>query len=292
MATSGTSCSRPKSWPSCGSGCCADDLPDAIPLRSPIAGMRRTKTGEGARVSGRLCGKTCFVTGGAQGIGRAIASALSAEGARVIAADLRFEQEGEDDGIERRILDVTDEAAVARLSSEHRDVSVLINCVGYVASGALLDCTPAEFDRSMSINVRSMMLTARAFLPGMLDRGDGSIVNIASVVSSVRAAPDRFAYATSKAAVIGLTMSIARDYIARGIRCNCVSPGTVETPSLQERWAASGDMLAARSAFVARQPMGRLGDPSEIAAIAVLLASDEAKFMTGSNIVIDGGMSL
>lgn len=241
---------------------------------------------------GRLKSKTCLVTGAGQGIGLAIAEAFALEGANIIAADLRFTSGGEHPAIQRRELDVTDEAAVVAAAAEQRDVSVLVNCVGYVAAGALLDCTSAEFDRSIALNVRSMMLTCRAFLPAMLERRGGAIINIASVVSSVMAAPDRFAYATSKAAVIGLTMAIARDYIDQGIRCNAISPGTVESPSLHDRWRATGDVDAARAAFVARQPMGRLGGPEEIAAMAVTLASDETRFMTGSNIIIDGGMSL
>ncbi|MCS0630219.1 SDR family oxidoreductase [Telluria mixta] len=241
----------------------------------------------------RLHDKTCFVTGGAQGIGRAIAERFALEGATVIAADLRFGADvPETAGITLLQLDVTNPEAVASAAAAHPEVSVLVNCVGYVATGNLLDCSLAEFDRSMDINVRSMVLTTRAFLPGMLTRGRGSIINIASVVSTVMTAPDRFAYATSKAAVIGLTSSIARDFVTRGIRCNAISPGTVDSPSLHQRFAATGDVAAARSAFVARQPMGRLGQPEEIAATAVLLGSDEATFMTGSNIIIDGGMSL
>ena len=241
---------------------------------------------------GRLVGKTCLVTGAAQGIGRSIAERFVAEGAEVVAVDLRFGDAPDNASLVRRILDVTDEAAVVRAAAEHPDVSVLVNCVGYVANGALLDCSLAEFDRSIALNVRSMALTIRAFLPAMLQRRQGSIINIASVVSSVMAAPNRFAYGTTKAAVIGLTMSVARDYIGQGIRCNAISPGTVDTPSLHERFAATGDIKAARAAFIERQPMGRLGQVDEIAATAVLLASDEAGFMTGSNIVIDGGMSL
>ncbi|WP_172340546.1 SDR family oxidoreductase [Novosphingobium sp. SG751A] len=244
-------------------------------------------------MQGRLRGKTCLVTGGAQGIGRAITERFAAEGARVIAADLHFDDTPPaTDGIERLPLDVTDEAAVAGAAAALGDVGVLVNCVGLVAHGTILDGAMADFDRSISVNVRSMALMIRAFLPAMLARGDGSIVNIASVVSSVMAAPNRFAYGTSKAAVIGLTMSVARDFIDRGIRCNAISPGTVETPSLHQRFAATGDAEAARAAFIARQPMGRMGQAEEIAATAVLLASDEARFMTGSNLVIDGGMSL
>jgi len=181
---------------------------------------------------------------------------------------------------------------VAAAAAAHPDVSVLVNCVGYVANGTVLESSLADFDRSMCINVRSMVLSIREFLPAMVARGSGVIINIASVVSSVMAAPNRFAYGTSKAAVVGLTMSVARDYIAKGIRCNAISPGTIDTPSLHDRFAQSGDIEKARAAFIARQPMGRLGQASEIAATAVFLASDEAPFMSGANLVIDGGMSL
>ena len=240
----------------------------------------------------RLSGKTCFVTGAAQGIGRSIAEAFLAEGAAVIASDRAAIAIAEHPRLTRLILDATSQQAAQAAAAVHRDVSVLVNCVGMVAEGAILDCPLDDFDRSIAVNVRSMVTTIQAFLPAMLERGDGSIINIASVVSSVMAAPNRFAYATSKAAVIGLTMSVARDYVARGIRCNAISPGTTDTPSLHQRFAASGDPEAARAAFVARQPMGRLGSPDEIAATALLLASDEARFMTGTNLVVDGGMSL
>ena len=239
----------------------------------------------------RLRGKTCFVTGAGQGIGHAVAARFAAEGGTVIAADRRFPA-GAEPGIVQVELDVTDAAAVAGAAKAHADVGVLANCVGYVAVGALLDCSDDDFDRSIDVNVRSMMLTCRAFLPAMLDRGEGAIVNIASVVSSVMAAPERFAYAMSKAAVVGLTMAIARDYVGRGVRCNAISPGTVDSPSLHERWAATGDAAAARAAFTARQPMGRLGRAEEIAAAALLLASDDGGFITGTNLIADGGMSL
>jgi len=240
----------------------------------------------------RLKGKTCFVTGAASGIGRSIVERFLAEGATVIAADLRSVAIEINSKLTCLALDVTNEPAVAAAAATHRDVGVLVNCVGYVANGALLDCSLADFDRSLQINVRSMVLTIGGFLPAMIARREGSIINIASVVSSVMAVPSRFAYGTSKAAVLGLTISVARDYIADGIRCNAISPGTVDTPSLHDRLAATGDFEAAHKAFVARQPMGRLGTPEEIAAVAVLLASDEARFMSGANIVIDGGMSL
>ena len=243
--------------------------------------------------AGRLTGKNCFVTGAAQGIGKAIAELFAHEGARVIAADLRFDSGSAPvANVSEWLFDATDPAAVQAAATAHPRVSVLVNCVGYVANGSLLDCSPEDFDRSYEINVRSMMQVTRAFLPAMLRSCHGSIINIASVVSSVMAAPNRFAYGTTKAAVIGMTMSIARDYIQQGIRCNCISPGTVDTPSLHQRFAATGDIESARRTFIARQPMGRLGHASEVAATALLLASDEAAFMTGSNIVIDGGMSL
>jgi 2-keto-3-deoxy-L-fuconate dehydrogenase len=241
---------------------------------------------------GRLNGKTCFVTAAAQGIGRSIVESFLTEGAHVVASDLLFAEAEARPGLIRLIMDATQEQAVAAAAAAHPDVSVLVNCVGYVANGTVLESSLADFDRSMCINVRSMVLSIREFLPAMVARGSGVIINIASVVSSVMAAPNRFAYGTSKAAVVGLTMSVARDYIAKGIRCNAISPGTIDTPSLHDRFAQSGDIEKARAAFIARQPMGRLGQASEIAATAVFLASDEAPFMSGANLVIDGGMSL
>ncbi len=243
----------------------------------------------------RLIGKTCLVTGAAQGIGLAIGTAFLREGARLIATDLQGDRLAEayagTPAITAR-LDVTDAAAAAALAAAHGDVEVLVNCAGWVANGTILDSKPEDLTRSFSINVESIANTIRAFLPAMRVARKGSIINIASVVSSVKSAPNRFAYATSKAAVLGLTMSVARDYIGDGVRCNAISPGTVDSPSLAERLAATGDAVAARAAFIARQPLGRLGSAEEIAEIAVLLASDEASFMTGSNLIIDGGMSL
>ncbi|WP_404478452.1 SDR family oxidoreductase [Novosphingobium sp. BL-52-GroH] len=240
----------------------------------------------------RLKGKTCFVTGAAQGIGRAITEQFLAEGAAVIGADLRFGEMPSHPALTCVVMDACDPAAVAAAAAAHPEVSVLVNCVGYVVNGSLLDCALEDFDRSITINVRSMMIVTGAFLPAMIARKAGSIVNIASIVSSIKSAPNRFAYGTSKAAVLGLTMSVARDYLEHGIRCNAISPGTVETPSLQERILATGDEVAGRKAFVARQPMGRLATSDEIAGSAVLLASDEASYMTGTNIIIDGGWSL
>ena len=189
-------------------------------------------------------------------------------------------------------LDGTGTQAVGELAARYGATNVLVNCVGMVGVGTVLDSTNEDLERSFKVNVVTMASTIKAFLPAMRERKDGAIVNIASVVSSVKAAPNRFSYATTKAAVIGLTKAVAMDFIGEGIRCNCISPGTVDSPSLQERMAAQGDYEKARAAFIARQPMGRIGSAEEIAEIAVLLASNEAGFMTGSNIVIDGGMSL
>ncbi len=243
----------------------------------------------------RLHNKTCVVTAAAQGIGRAIAEAFASEGAQVIAVDrntsvLRAWTAGT--GITAVTLDATDEAAVQAWAAGLGRVDVLANCVGMVPDGTILATTPADLEHCFRVNVVSMHIVTQALLPQMLERRQGSVINIASVVSSLKAAPNRYAYATTKAAVIGLTRAIARDFIASGVRCNAICPGTVESPSLQERIAAKGNAEQARADFIARQPMGRLGNATEIAAIAVLLASDEACFMSGENIVIDGGMSL
>ena len=247
----------------------------------------------------RLAGKRALVTAAGQGIGRAVAEAFAREGAQVLAADINEAAlaglHGVD-GIRTLRLDVTDAAAVAAAVQSAGAIDVLFNGAGYVHSGTVLDCDEAAWDFSFNLNVRSMYLLIRATLPGMLARSRGSIINMASVASSIKGAPNRFVYGTTKAAVIGLTKSIAADYVARGIRCNAICPGTIESPSLRERItaqaAASGQTLAqVEAAFVARQPVGRLGLTSEIAALAVYLASDESAFTTGTAQVIDGGWS-
>jgi 2-keto-3-deoxy-L-fuconate dehydrogenase len=246
-------------------------------------------------MSTRLKGKTCVVTGAGQGIGRSIAEAFVREGATVVAIDMNravLEAWTGPAGVASEVADITDAKIVGELAARYGDTNVLVNCVGMVGVGSVLDSTTEELERSFKVNVVTMASAIKAFLPAMRERRDGSIINIASVVSSVKAAPNRFSYATTKAAVIGLTKAVAMDFIGEGIRCNSISPGTVESPSLQDRMKAQGDYEQARAAFIARQPMGRIGTPEEIAEIAVLLASDEAGFMTGSNIVIDGGMSL
>jgi 2-keto-3-deoxy-L-fuconate dehydrogenase len=244
----------------------------------------------------RLSGKTALVTAAAQGIGRATALAFSREGAKVIATDVNLEKLSELNGTEGltvRPLDVLDAPAIQALAAEVGAVDVLVNCAGYVHNGTILECGEKDWDFSFDLNVRSMYRIIRAFLPAMLERGQGaSIVNIASVASSVKGIPNRFVYGTSKAAVIGLTKSVAADFVTKGIRCNAICPGTIQTPSLDDRIAAQGDEEAARKAFVARQPLGRLGTPEEIAAMALYLAGDESAFTTGQIHVVDGGISI
>jgi 2-keto-3-deoxy-L-fuconate dehydrogenase len=249
-------------------------------------------------MSDRLGGKKALITAAAQGIGRASALAFAAEGAQVIATDInaaKLEElkEVAKGRLETRRLDVTDAAAVAALAKELGAIDVLFNCAGFVHHGTVLDCSEEDWAFTMNLNVRSMYLTIKSFLPAMLASGRGaSIINMSSGASSVRGAPNRFVYGTSKAAVIGLTKAVAIDYIKRGIRCNAICPGTIETPSLEERIAAQGGTQAVRDAFIQRQPMGRLGTPEEIAALALYLASDESSFTTGAIYLADGGWSL
>jgi len=244
---------------------------------------------------GRLTNMRVLISGAGQGIGRASAELFAAEGAHVIATDCNTQPLGElqgRGGIEIASLDVTDSKAIAALAAEIQPVDVLFNCAGYVHQGDILNCSENEWDRSFEINVRSIFQMVQGFLPGMLSRGGGSIVNMASVVSSIKGVPQRCAYGASKAAVVGLTKSIAADYIKNGIRCNALCPGTVDTPSLADRIAALGDPETVKLDFERRQPMGRIGTAGEIASAALYLASDESAFVTGTVFVIDGGMGL
>jgi 2-keto-3-deoxy-L-fuconate dehydrogenase len=242
---------------------------------------------------GRLDGKVCVVTAAGQGIGRASVELMQAEGARVIATDINSKTLAElaAKGMETRQLNVRDGAAVQALAAEFPETDVLFNCAGFVANGTILDCSEEEWDFSLDLNVKAAFRMCKAFLPGMIARGGGSIVNMASVASSIIAAPNRFVYGVTKAGVIGLTKAIAADFVTKGIRCNAVCPGTVETPSLQDRLRATGDFDAAVVAFTARQPMGRMAKAEEIAQLVVYLASDDSSFTTGQAHVIDGGWS-
>ena len=239
----------------------------------------------------RLEGKSCVVTAAAQGIGRATAERLVAEGARVIATDVNAAALDTLRCVPTAVLDVTDGDAVRDFAERTGTIDVLFNCAGFVHAGTILDSDESDWDCAFDLNVKSMYRTIRAFLPGMLDTGSGSIVNMSSVASSVKGVQNRFVYSASKAAVIGVTKSVAADFAARGIRCNAVCPGTVDSPSLNERLRAAGDYRRARIDFIARQPMGRLGDTREIAALVAYLASDEAGFTTGQIHVVDGGWS-
>lgn len=241
---------------------------------------------------GRLTGKTCLITAAGQGIGRATALAFIAEGATVWATDLNEANVASIEGATPRRLDVTDEAAIKALVAEIGTVDVLFNCAGFVHAGTVLDCTDDDWDFAFDLNAKAQFRMIRAVLPGMLEKGKGSIINMASVASSVKGVPNRFAYCASKAAVVGLTKSIAADFVTRGIRVNAICPGTVDSPSLHDRLRATGDYDKALGDFIARQPMGRIGQAEEIAALALYLASDDSGFTTGQAHVIDGGWAI
>jgi 2-keto-3-deoxy-L-fuconate dehydrogenase len=238
---------------------------------------------------GRLEGKTAIVTAAGQGIGHTSAELFATEGARVYALDVNAGSLEALAGCEAVVADLTDAEAISSLAARIGTVDVLFNCAGFVDSGSILDCDEDAWAFSNALNVTAMYRMIRAFLPGMLERGGGSIVNMSSIASSVKGIPNRFAYGTTKAAVIGLTKAVAADFVQRGVRCNAICPGTVDTPSLRDRLHQTGDYEAAYQAFVQRQPMGRLGRPEEIAALALYLASDESAFTTGAVHVIDGG---
>ena len=245
-------------------------------------------------MAGRLAGKTAFITAAGQGIGRGAALAFAREGAQVWATDINGKAlaELEKQGIRTRVLDVTDENSIEKTSKDVGDIDVLFNCAGYVHHGTILDCAPKDWDFSFNLNVKSMYFVTRAFLPGLLKQGRGSIINMSSIASSVKGLPNRFVYGATKAAVIGLTKAIAADYVKQGIRCNCIGPGTVDTPSLAGRINAFADPVQAKKDFIARQPMGRLGTVEDITGILVFLASDESLFATGNMYSIDGGMTI
>lgn len=241
----------------------------------------------------RLEGKTCLVTAAGQGIGKASALAMQHEGAKVIATDINEEAlaELEAAGLQTFVLNVREPVSIAEAVKKAGAVDVLFNCAGFVDSGSILECDEDAWAFSLDLNVTAMYRMMRAFLPSMLENGGGSIINMSSVASSVIAAPNRFSYGATKAAVIGMTKAVAADFVQQGIRCNAICPGTVESPSLQDRMRAQGDYETARAQFVARQPMGRIGQPEEIAALVVYLASGESGFTTGVAHVIDGGWS-
>ena len=242
----------------------------------------------GRLTGGRLFGKTALITAAGQGIGRATAELFVREGARVIATDIN-PATLDIAGAEGRPLDVTDAAAVKAVAAEFPDVNVLYNCAGVVHPGAILDCDEDQWDFALSLNVTAQYRMIRAFLPQMIKNGGGSIINMSSVASSIKGVPNRFAYGATKAAVIGLTKSVAADYVTQGIRCNAICPGTVETPSLLQRLRDTGDFDKAYKDFTSRQAMGRFGKPEELAALALYLASDESAFTTGQTHIIDGG---
>jgi 2-keto-3-deoxy-L-fuconate dehydrogenase len=242
----------------------------------------------------RLQGKRCLITAAGAGIGRESALACAREGAQVLATDIDAAAlatlSAEHPSITRQTLDVTDPSAIETLVAIHGPFDVLFNCAGFVHAGSILDMPDSDLDFALDLNVRAMVRTIKAVLPGMLERGDGTIINMASIASSSKGVPNRAAYGISKAAVIGLTKSVAADYVAQGIRCNAICPGTVESPSLESRMRAQGNYEEARAAFISRQPMGRLGTPEEIADLAVYLAG--ATYTTGQAVGIDGGWSI
>ncbi len=245
-------------------------------------------------VAGRLAGKRALITAAAQGIGRASAEAFIREGAQVIATDVNLQGLATLDGCQARALDVTDSAQIAALVGDLGAIDVLFNCAGTVHTGSILECPDTDWDRAFELNAKAQFRLVRAVLPGMLQQGRGSIINMSSVASSVTGVPNRCAYGASKAAVIGLTKSVAADFVGKGVRCNAICPGTVASPSLGDRirvqaTATGQDEAEVRRAFQARQPMGRLGTPEEIAMLALYLASDESSFTTGAVYVIDGG---
>jgi 2-keto-3-deoxy-L-fuconate dehydrogenase len=242
---------------------------------------------------GRLDGKRALVTAAGQGIGRASALAMAREGAQVIATDINEAALADlaAAGLQTRVLNVRDRDAVQAAADDLGALDVLFNCAGFVAAGTILECDEDQWAFSMDLNMTAMYRMCKAFLPAMIAGGGGSIINMSSIASSVIAAPNRFVYGTTKAGVIGLTRSIAADFVTKGIRCNAICPGTVESPSLEERLRATGDYEAARAAFIARQPIGRIGKAEEIAALVVYLASDESSYTTGTAQLIDGGWS-
>ena len=252
-------------------------------------------------MSNRLQGKVALVTAAGQGIGRAIAEAFSHEGGKVVATDVAEDKVRGLKAAKRIKLDVRAQenvdAVAKRVASEFGPLDILVNCAGYVHNGSILECGDRDWDFSFDLNVKSMHRTIKAFLPGMLEKKSGSIVNISSAVSSIRGVPNRYAYGATKAAVIGLTKAIAADFIKQGIRCNAICPGTIESPSLEERIATLSKQTGrstqdVRQSFIDRQPMGRLGTAQEVAALAVFLASDEASYITGQPHLVDGGMAL